>query len=210
MSKPESETDPWSKVEDYLLDGPAWAAQHGLRLKLAQSIGTARAAEAAQHQQEIDIAHGALLGVEQAVLGFERAGDDPDGAIAMALIAKQEATDLHARLAAVEAERDKQAEQIAMLLTICPNCAGLMAPEPPDSGCSGVYCPECRSDSAELRAERDRLKAALQGVTSTQRGYLCWCDNSWNAVEHGHQPKCTAASAALTPQHQPSTDGETK
>jgi len=112
---------------------------------------------------------------------------------------------LSARLAAVEAERDKQAEQIAMLLTICPNCAGLMAPEPPDSGCSGVYCPECRSDSAELRAERDRLKAALT---------LLWrevvASGNAEAANHGWPEAKRAVVVALTTQHQPSTDGETR
>lgn len=48
-----------------------------------------------------------------------------------------------------------------------------------------------------VEAENTRLRAALEGVKSTQRGYLCWCDNSHNAVEHGHQPKCLAATAAL-------------
>ena len=51
----------------------------------------------------------------------------------------------------------------------------------------------------EADSERAVLLKALLGVRSPARGYPCWCDESHNNVEHGHQPKCIAALAALRP-----------
>lgn len=54
---------------------------------------------------------------------------------------------------------------------------------------------DCMTD--RYHRERNDAREALRGVKSTARGYLCWCDNSHNNVQHGHQPKCVAATAAL-------------
>lgn len=56
-------------------------------------------------------------------------------------------------------------------------------------------------------AQIETLTQALKGVKSIQRGYLCWCDGSWNNVEHGHQPKCQKATEAISGASRP-TEGE--
>lgn len=47
-------------------------------------------------------------------------------------------------------------------------------------------------DSKGTPLERELL-AALQAVSSTARTDLCWCDDSHNAAEFGHQGKCATA-----------------
>ena len=115
-------------VEDFLI--------RDLRAALALTRAQ-QEAQIAEKDETIEIAHSALLGVEQAVLGLDRAGDDPDGAVVMALIAKQEAAswraenaalrdnnarvkamfdERSARLSEVEAERDEAVTDAAVIL----------------------------------------------------------------------------------------------
>ena len=49
-----------------------------------------------------------------------------------------------------------------------------------------------------LRADQKRMREALVGVQSTARYGPCWCDNSHAVESYGHQPKCLAATAALS------------
>jgi hypothetical protein len=44
----------------------------------------------------------------------------------------------------------------------------------------------------------DALRDALQALKTTARDFPCWCDYSHDVREHGHQPKCARATAALT------------
>lgn len=61
----------------------------------------------------------------------------------------------------------------------------------------GVECHTLKAKLAEQDRALARLRDALRAVQSPARGYPCWCDESHNAVEHGHQPKCQWARAAL-------------
>ena len=89
--------DPWQDVKarwNYL----------GQRFYWADKVDVALAAERQHYAEDCEIRDSVLLGVEQAILGIDRAGDDPDGALPMALIARQAATDLHLRAERAEAD----------------------------------------------------------------------------------------------------------
>lgn len=57
-------------------------------------------------------------------------------------------------------------QEIATLKTVCPNCAGMMRPEPEASGLSGVYCPECRERDA---FQDDRIAALTQEIATLRQ-----------------------------------------
>ena len=50
---------------------------------------------------------------------------------------------------------------------------------------------------AALRASVEAIVHAIHGVRSPARGYPCWCDNSHNNAEFGHQQKCEAVRKGL-------------
>ena len=150
-------------------------------------IDAARAAEAAQHQQ--------------AVVDARRAEHT---------VWKGRAEAADARLAAVEAERDKQAEQTADLTMHKASRDSQLGCLLEDIG--GKKYPtmnEARDQIAAwkaMTAERDRLKAALEAaqpfvVDTYRRGGRVGLSNAGDVIEQ--------VAAALTPQGQ-STDGETK
>ena len=88
-----SETDPWADVEAAYAD---IAVNKTARVYLADVVESARAAEAAQHQQEIAAKDAMIAQLEENIArqaGYMLAAD--------------------ARLAAVEAERDQKDRQVA-------------------------------------------------------------------------------------------------
>ena len=206
--KPESETDPWAKVdEDH--EGKCWM----------DDVKVARAAEAAQHRHEIAAIAGCDGQCSCAIFTRHDA--------AMALFKEMdEVKALSADLAAVEAERDQAQRALATAYlkarrqaSVCePNedqFAGAMAVvaaafpntrveatavriAKPEEPTELVVAVKRRAERAE--AERDRLKAALERLRD--------CD--WT-IGRGDRMDAVRdiARAALTPQGQ-STDGETR
>ncbi len=199
--KPESETDPWADVEAAYAD---IAVNKTARVYLADVVESARAAEAAQHRQAIAAKDAHIKAVEGVLREHGEFGDlfQPGGRFhreANLLLGGSAVADggrwLVARLAAVEAERDNQYTQAV----------------------------EATQRALLAEAERDRLKAALQDVTTGMdraggdrdgMPECPWCQSQGHEdAEEGyaHDGDCSLmmARAALTPQGQ-STDGETK
>jgi len=252
MTKPESETDPWAKVKRRqgtviehgpgVLGGGAWSAKAAVYL--AKEVDAARAAEAAQHRQEIAAKDATIKRIQNAarvlVDGADRRGEAEvkrrvaaglptlDSEREMNAILTDENDALRVRLAAVEAERDKQAEQIADLTMHKASRDSQLGCLLEDIG--GKKYPtmnEARDQIAAwkaMTAERDRLKAALQDVTigmdraGGDRDGMpeCpWCQSQGRPEDaeegYAHDVDCSLmmARAALTTQGQ-STDGETK
>ena len=168
--------DPWAKVQRYCVQdriGGRWPVMYvrpsGGWLHVSE-VDAARAAEAAQRQQEIAAKDETIRQLEMEVGLWNQWGQRNPQTL--------QASKLEARLAAVEAERDRLKNQII------------------DLGARVAIAEEERTDAATLRAERDRLKAAL----STAAFALDLA---------GFRRDRDAAYAALTPQGQ-STDGETR
>lgn len=111
--KPESETDPWADVEAAYAD---IAVNKTARVYLADVVESARAAEAAQHRQAIAAKDAHIKAVEGVLREHGEFGDlfQPGGRFhreANLLLGGSAVADggrwLVARLAAVEAERDR-------------------------------------------------------------------------------------------------------
>jgi len=204
--KPESETDPWKAIQRYELvqTNFAYTTDHEMERDAEgewarwEAVEAVRAAEAAQHQQAISrlTRQAQDISVTLGEAGC-RAMPIVDGVRWLV----DHNLQLRAR-AAVEAERD-------ML-----NGALEAAPD------EGILSRTIDN----LAAERDRLKAALQGVMpfiATQAmacgGMKCremWCESCFGEDEAREFAQAGAdamgeASAALTTQGQ-STDGETR
>jgi len=128
-----SENDPWKKVGTYVADiclddGDLIDVDVCLRTE----VDAARAAEATQHQQEIAAKNAEI----------DRCDNKIDAL-------RFSATELLARLAAVEAERDQKTAEVETL-------RGVGCNEDGDGPCGA--CLKC------ARAERDRLKAELAAI----------------------------------------------
>lgn len=189
---------------------------------LAKEVDAARAAEAAQHRQ-FKAAIATALCVEN-----EHGPVSEESIVEAAEVTLGQLFDLSARLAAVEAERDKQAEQIADLTMHKASRDSQLGCLLEDIG--GKKYPtmnEARDQIAAwkaMTAERDRLKAALQDVTigmdraGGDRDGMpeCpWCQSQGRPEDaeegYAHDVDCSLmmARAALTTQGQ-STDRETR
>ena len=144
--KPESETDPWKAIQRYefVQTNFAYTTDHEMARDAEgewarwEAVDAARAAEAAQHQQEI-AAKDKQLEQERLVNNRLRLSwrEDVDEE-------RAKLNHTRARLAAVEAERDAKSRLIAEL----EGEAKDLKYHP----ISGIYA---------IEAERDRLKAAL-------------------------------------------------
>jgi len=120
MTKPESETDPWAKVKRRqgtviehgpgVLGGGAWSAKAAVYL--AKEVDAARAAEAAQHRQ-FKAAIATALCVEN-----EHGPVSEESIVEAAEVTLGQLFDLSARLAAVEAERDRLKAALQALLEL--------------------------------------------------------------------------------------------
>ncbi len=217
-----SETDPWAKVEyERGLMGDTPSVQYDRR----DLVDAARAAEAAQHQQEIAAKDAIILSERSIREHAQRRADHAEAVV----------TACEARLAAVEAERDKAQRALATAYlkarrqaSVCePNedqFAGAMAVvaaafpntrvedtavrvAKPEEQTELVVAVKRRAERAE--AERDRLKAALEFYANPfgrldSNGERVTVPDFYAEMEFGG-----IASAALTPQGQ-STDGETR
>ena len=215
-----SETDPWkvakstirARIADYSVallghSSGSQQAKENAQTAIDVAIDAARAAEAAQHQQEIERL--ARINAENArrllVRDDEIAAQDDE--LVMLRKGLKEACRQNVEL---RAERDKQAEQIADLTMHKASRDSQLGCLLEDIG--GKKYPtmnEARDQIAAwkaMTAERDRLKAALEAaqpfvVDTYRRGGRVGLSNAGDVIEQ--------VAAALTPQGQ-STDGETK
>ena len=176
MTKPESATDPWKAIQRYefVQTNFAYTTDHEMERDAEgewarwEAVDAARAAEAAQHRHEIAAIAGCDGQCSCAIFTRHDA--------AMALFKEMdEVKALSAALAAVEAERDKQAEQIADLTMHKASRDSQLGCLLEDIG--GKKYPtmnEARDQIAAwkaIRAERDRLLSEVeQAVTAFKCG----------------------------------------
>lgn len=242
MSKPESETDPWAKVRTFDVStygdcrmerdyyGEIASEQKYQRGEYAwvDEVDAARAAEAAQHRQEIaakDETIGRWTQTGLTLMKFFAAfpvmneSDMPEflwrEVPTLIRSTRQAAAKAEARLAAVEAERDHEQNKADVRGNMLRYIAFVTTGDENGDGQLGVD---------RLTAERDRLKVALQDVTigmdraGGDRDGMpeCpWCQSQGRPEDaeegYAHDVDCSLmmARAALTPQGQ-FTDGETR
>lgn len=232
--KPESETDPWKAIQRYefVQTNFAYTTDHEMERDAEgewarwEAVDAARAAEAAQHRQ-FKAAIATALCVEN-----EHGPVSEESIVEAAEVTLGQLFDLSARLAAVEAERDKAQRALATAYlkarrqaSVCePNedqFAGAMAVvaaafpntrveatavriAKPEEPTELVVAVKRRAERAE--AERDRLKAAFLELHATVKGE---CPSLLDPDRGGSDVLWALCAAALTPQGQ-STDGETR
>ena len=163
-------------------------------LSVLAEIDQLRADLAAREQERIELTLRADLFREQAESARERA-EAAEAALAAAQQLKESYEQSYVKALDVIGARETELKEAEAQLSVL---RGELAQAKADWRAENNRHTETIKELAELSAARTRLREALAGVRSTARGYPCWCDASHNSVEHGHQPKCEAATAALS------------